>query len=227
MKNIDIITKIKSTVKYRLSVAEKATGKWARIWFRNKSEQKRLTNHDFTIISSNCVGGVISHDLGKRFNSPTVNTFIPPYHFVRFMENMDDYLKSELEFTDKFKMPYPVAYLKDVPIFFVHFHSEEEAKLKWNERKERIKKDNLFVIMTDRYCCPYKALERFDKLPYKNKVCFTKKNYPEFNSCVQITKGSDETCVGIITDIVSFTGKRMYQFGFDYIKWLNDGKREG
>ena len=29
--------------------------------------------------------------------------------------------------------------------------------------------------MTDRWCCPYEYLKRFDDLKYKNKICFTHK----------------------------------------------------
>lgn len=41
--------------------------------FRNKFDRLRLQNKDFSIISNHCMGGIISHDLGLEFKSPTVN----------------------------------------------------------------------------------------------------------------------------------------------------------
>jgi uncharacterized protein (DUF1919 family) len=43
--------------------------------FKLKAERSRLTNKEVTIFSSNCIGGVIYHDLGLRFMSPTINLF--------------------------------------------------------------------------------------------------------------------------------------------------------
>lgn len=73
-------------------------------------------------------------------------------------------------------------------------------------------------MITDRWCCPYSMLEKFDKLNVKNKVCFTTKNYPEFHWAKQITKHS-EGCVYIITNIMNIWGKRLYEYApeFNYI----------
>ena len=36
-------------------------------------QRQRLKNTNFSVISSNCNGAVMCHDLGIQFNSPTVN----------------------------------------------------------------------------------------------------------------------------------------------------------
>lgn len=36
----------------------------------------RLENSDITILSNNCIGGIIYHKLGLRFKSPTINLLI-------------------------------------------------------------------------------------------------------------------------------------------------------
>lgn len=41
----------------------------------------RLKNKDFSIISRNCIGGVMYHDLGLKCTSPTVNLFFYPDDF--------------------------------------------------------------------------------------------------------------------------------------------------
>ena len=43
-----------------------------------------LKNKDFTIISHNCVGGVIYHDLGLKFNTPTINLFFMAKDFIKY-----------------------------------------------------------------------------------------------------------------------------------------------
>ena len=48
----------------------------------NRDRLKYDPDNPFSIISSNCVGGVISHDLGLRFESPTVNLFFYPDSFL-------------------------------------------------------------------------------------------------------------------------------------------------
>lgn len=40
--------------------------------FRNRKERQALKNHNFTILSQNCIGGLYL-DLGEKFLSPTIN----------------------------------------------------------------------------------------------------------------------------------------------------------
>lgn len=42
------------------------------------------------------VWGVILHELGERFNSPTVNLFFKAEDYLKFLENLDYYLKQAL-----------------------------------------------------------------------------------------------------------------------------------
>lgn len=57
------------------------------------SLRKRLKNNEFSIISNDCTGGVIYHDLGLRFTSPTINLFFEPYEdYLYFLSNIKDYL---------------------------------------------------------------------------------------------------------------------------------------
>lgn len=35
----------------------------------------KLKNENFTIISNNCIAGVLYKDLNKKFNSPTINLY--------------------------------------------------------------------------------------------------------------------------------------------------------
>ncbi|WP_022765631.1 DUF1919 domain-containing protein [Butyrivibrio sp. XPD2006] len=214
--------KLKSKYQYLTDYHKR--GKFMRDHVRNKIDRARLKNKDFSIISNNCIGGVISHDLGLQFKSPTVNLLIKPDDFVKFLENFDYYKNLEIVeipyYTD-----YPVGMLGDIPLFFKHYNTFDEAVAKWKERMNRINYDNLFIMMSDRFCMSYSSLERFEKLPFKNKVCFTAKDYPEFEHCVQVKKKANNASVFIITNIMNYFGKRLYQYGkgFDYIRFLNEG----
>ena len=197
-------------------------GKLFRENIRNPYDRLRLKNKDFSIICSNCIGGVMSHDLGQKFLSPTVNLYIPPNYFIKFVENLPFYLNQDLRFEDTDEFTYPVAMLCDIPIYFIHFKTEEQAREKWNERKTRINFDNVFIMMTDRYSCSMDTFKRFDALEFKNKICFTANEYPEFKSTYFLPEYKDEGMTGIITDMVNIWGKRAYQQGgFDYVKFLN------
>lgn len=200
---------------------------------RNVLEQRKIKNNNFSIICNTCIGGIICHDLGMKFNSPTINLYIKPEEFVVFCENIDEYLSAPLEECEyDSRIGYPVARLKDIKVYGKHYKTFDELQNKWEERKKRICWDNLFIIMTDRdivfpskerSVCRKEVLARFNALPFENKICFVAKPYKELDSCHVITKGNDGDCVGVITDIVGINGRRMYQYAedFDYIKWLN------
>lgn len=54
----------------------------------DKRNRARLTNPNPTVFASNCNGGVMTHDLGLQFRSPTVNLYIRPKEYVRFLGNL-------------------------------------------------------------------------------------------------------------------------------------------
>ena len=150
----------------------------------NQTYQKRLTNQGMSVISANCVGAFILHDLNQPFNSPFVNLYLDPSDFVRYLQNIEFYQAQPLQFIQTEK-PYPVGLLDDLKVHFMHYHSEQEAKEKWEARSQRLDFDNLFIMMTDKdggKGVKYEDLQAFDNLPYSNKVVFTHKPYPEFKS---------------------------------------------
>ena len=104
--------------------------------------KKKLKNNNFTLITPNCMGGMIYHDLGLRFLSPTINLQIFP--FDKFILNMKEYLEKDLVFVESDK-EFPVAMLGDLTICFTHYHSKKEALQKWNDRKKRIVWDNIYI----------------------------------------------------------------------------------
>ena len=149
--------------------------------------QRKNKNKDFTLIARDCVGGALYHQLGLRFLSPTINLFFIPEDFNQFCLHLRDYIDGQLiEFKDKntdypVGLLYPTSGIKPVRIDFMHYDSFEEAFHKWNERKERINWENIFVLST--MCYPKETavitpqlIEEWNKIPYK-KVMLVDKEY--------------------------------------------------
>ena len=190
-----------------------------------------LSNDNFSIICNNCIGGVIYHSLGKKFLSPTINLYITPSDFVKFCSNLKYYLALELnEVSTEFD--YPVGRLGDILIYFKHYNNFSEAKEKWNERKLRINFNNIFIFMTDRvtaitttpYRCSEIIVQKFDKLPFKNKVCFVSdRTLNKYQSTCFLKKFEKDGVVDIITNFFGVTGKRGYMLEgrFKFINFIN------
>ena len=159
--------------------------------------RKRLLQTDFTIISNNCWGGVISQYLGVRYNSPTVGLVIFPEDYLNFCADLKRYLDIELIFielkdskmADRFQSQlhscadFPVGVLGDIEIYFMHYKSEQEAYEKWNRRKERINWDKMLFKLSERDGTTEDQLMAFAKLPY-NKIIFTQEKYRDIDSAV-------------------------------------------
>lgn len=186
----------------------------------NRVNRSRLKNSEFTILSSNCVGGAILHELGQKFDTPTINLYFSAHDFVRFVGKLDYYLNCKLTKISS-KYSYPMAKLDDLTLHMVHYHSFEEAVQKWEERKSRIHFNNLYVLMVDRDGCTYDDALAFDALPYKHKVFLTYKKCPEIKSATCIPDSEEN---GQIMDICKYKSKwtgRRWLDDFDYVGFLN------
>ena len=173
--------------------------------------RRKLKNNSFTILCNNCNGGIITHDLGQRFNSPTVNMFFYGDHFFKFCEKFDYYINLPLEVKpDPIYEPqgdYPVCALGDLELHFLHYKSFDEAKSAWDRRKKRINHDNIFIMWTFFSDTSNELLQRFEQLSFKNKVAFTEKKSSDFPSAFWIRGYSDG--LGVLTRFCGFNGKRI------------------
>lgn len=193
----------------------------------NQRNRKRLKNKDFSLLCNNCNGGTVSHDLGLQFRSPTVNLFFYNDHFFRFCENFDYYIAQPLVLCEnpihQPEIEYPVCNLGDLELHFLHYESFEQAKQKWDARTARINRDNIFVMWTFFDGTDERWLERFDKIPFENKVAFTEREFPQYKSAFCI-HGFEEKGLGVLTLFDGLTGKRVID-QFDYVSWFNNGKK--
>ncbi len=182
----------------------------------------RLKNRTPSILSSNCNGSIWCHDLGLPFLSPTVNLSFEMNDFVRLMEDPKRYMQLPLTpFKDE-RFSYPCGMLGDIEVRFNHYKTFEEAAQKWEQRKQRIDWDNLFVLGIDGDGCTYETLKRFDALPYQNKVIFTHRPYPEFPSAYYIPGFEEKGEVGVLIEFKKQFPVRRYLDDFDYVSFLNN-----
>lgn len=173
--------------------------------------RKNIKYRDFSIISNNCWGGLIYQYFGLKYLSPTVGLFIMESDYVKMLSDLKTYMNEKLIFIDpkesKFydqitqdrEINYPVAKLKDIDVFFMHYASKKEAYEKWERRKKRINYDRLLVKLSERTDSSPDIIKTFSQLPFKNKICFTEKEY-SYPNCVLIEQlkkmnieGGDET----------------------------------
>ena len=187
-----------------------------------KKQCLRLNNKEITLISNNCNGGVLLHELGLRFNSPFVNMNIPAEDYVRYLARFEYYNSLTPVFDERAKTTYPVGKLDDVTVEFIHYKSNEEAFAKWEERKKRMNSDNLFVIFTEQKDCTPELVEAFDQLPFQNKVVFTHRRYDHLKSAVYLERFKDNPLgVHMFLGFKNhFSAKRKYDV-FDFVAWFN------
>lgn len=189
----------------------------------NEYISKNLEGIEFTIFGNNCLPGVFYHDAGRKFTTPTVNTAFDGEDFIKFLENPKHYLEGEMEFITWPGHDYPIAKIDDIEVRFVHYTTPEECISKWRERAERIVWDNIFIVATNHDgLCQDKWMERFDKLPYKNKIMYVSKEYPQYDWAVLVPQFKGRFQVRIMTSFGSFFGKRYYETCFDISKWIKE-----
>ena len=198
------------------------------------SFRKRNKNRDFTLIARDCVGGVLYHQLGLKFLSPTINLFFSPEDFNYFCLNLKEYISGELvEFKDS-GVTYPVGLLhpvkgsklKPIRVDFMHFETFEAAKEKWMERKLRINWDNIYVVST--FCYPLETktfskeiVEKWNKIRYK-KVVLVDKHYG-FDDEFIIDKPLEcEDYAWLLFEPDKENAWKRTFNEFDFIKFLND-----
>lgn len=216
MSLLQFLKKAGQAVKNRLREAE---------WRHFKKKRKsRLNNTDFTIIASNCNGSFMYYDMGLRYLTPTVNLAMSMDDFVKMAENLRWYMEQPIVPAEEQK-GCPAGILGgDVRIEFVHYKTFEEGVRKWEERKKRINWENLFLVGTEKDGCTRETIRRFEKLPYPNKVLFTRVEYPDCPSTYCIRGFEKEQELGVLTFYKKQLRKRRYLDDFDYVAFLNGGR---
>lgn len=191
----------------------------------NRVLRNKVTEENISIIASDCIGGVLYKALHRRMDSPTINMFFSASDYVKFCKNMDYYLAQGIveDGESDGKEPWPIGRLGDIKLHLVHYESVEEANKKWQDRKKRLHKDSLYFMMNDRNGCTEKDIAEFNALPYKNKVIFTHRPYPQYEAAFYIPGSEQDEYIKVLTAYMGqFSIKRRYDY-FDVAAWLNQG----
>ena len=191
----------------------------------------RLLNKDFTLLAPNCMAGILLHDLGLRFLTPTVNLMMTQPDFLNFVLNLDQYLAAEFHFYKHAEYPFPCADLSPsglppITIHFTHYTSREEAERKWRERAERINRENLFIFIEEKDGIGPEDLKKLKDVHARGVVAFTCNEYPNLPFSVFLPKYQGAGEVGNILEKKMLDDSREYEHCFDFVKWFNeaDGK---
>jgi len=184
---------------------------------------------NITIISNNCIGGFLYQKYGMKYYSPTIGLQFTQEDFVKLCKNFEQYMKEELmESKDKMEedfiklggseVNFPVGKLGDIYIYFQHYKSFEEAKIKWNNRKNRMNKNKIFFIFVGYENTPIKIFEEYDKLPLKNKLLLTNEKIIESENTFEMHNGKN-VWFSEMDNSHNLIGLRYYE-QFNYYKWF-------
>ena len=207
---------IKKTVKYLLSEKNPVVN------YRREKMRKALFNTTPSFLCPNCIGGILFHDLGLQFRSPTVNLMLFQTDFVKFVLNTKFYLAQKLVFFEHPEYNFPCAYLHDIILHFTHYHSKEEAAQKWEERSARINWDNLFIFLEERDGLTQKEMLQLSNIRARGLVIFTANAYPNIPYALQLPKYAHSGEVGNILAKSYWDGSHEYEMFFDFVKWFNE-----
>lgn len=194
----------------------------------------RKNNHNYnpTIISQNCIGGVLYKMLGLQFTSPTINMFIEDENFVKLVENLEHYINVDAKpKVERYIDPidsdiiYPIIQVDDIELCCLHYSSCAEAVNKWNARRKRVDLNNVYVIAnTWNLHNRIDLIERLLNTAYKT-IIFSLQKYT-YENCINLIGDfwyEDER--GIVrpnlTDREKHSFKRYFEDQFDFVTWLN------
>lgn len=202
-----------------------------RTMYINK-KRKNNKNTNPTLITNNCVGGIMYHDLGLRFMSPTINLFFQKSDdFFTFVDDIDYYVKQTPTQVFEDGKNYPIGEFekdgKTIRVYFMHYNSFEDAVFKWKERGKRINYDNLYVVMEypEEIHKTDIAYKNFKNIKYKNKRMITKPVGFKDDELVDIGLYDNKFFWGKLLRHKSKFSKKRYLDDFDYVYFLNENQR--
>lgn len=182
-----------------------------------------------TIISNNCTGGAVLHELAMEFKTPTINLQILPEQFREFCANLSYYMKQDLIECHTFT-PYeeamlrkmfggvpdmPFGLLEDIIVCFQHYETFDEAKEKWDERKARIDYDHIGYIFHARGPEYAKEADDFIREELPNSLVITE-NFVLPGSIALYPKEGENAFSAV-------NGKLLITQVIDYKSWRNLG----
>lgn len=178
-----------------------------------------------SIISNNCAGGAILHELGMEFKTPTINLQILPEQYPTFCKHLRYYMDCDLLECHNFtpfeermlrKMfggipDMPFGLVGDIIVCFQHYDTFQEAEEKWNERKARVDYDHLGFIFHARGPEYMSEASDFLREDLPNKLCITE-NFTIPGAIALYPKDGDNAFSAV-------NGKPLITQAADYKSW--------
>ena len=190
-------------------------------------------NNDLTIISQNCIGGLIYHRLGMQFKTPTINLVIKGKDFIKLCKNPEYYFQFNAKETNLFgeanNYKYPIIQVADVMIHCFHYSSHSEAVKKWNERRKRINFKNICLIGNTWDLFNNKSLIKEFLMIDRPKILFTDSRDLKNKECINYVDKVERDEKGVPTllptEFIKFRYKRVFEknkFGiYKFLKKLH------
>lgn len=174
---------------------------------------------------------MILHDLGLRFDTPTINLNISPKEFLLFITYLQEYIACELKELHTIKYTYPIGILSiqdkgNVHIHFMHYTTFWEAKKKWEERKARIHWNNVFVLLEGAFF-DKEIIDACAHVEYPLSVMgICDADYEKHYKFYHGFKWYNNWYPGKSLDYKQLFGLKRYLDDFDYISFLNGNEGE-
>ena len=186
-----------------------------------------LEHEDFTVLSDDCWGQALYDELGLPCLTPMIGAGMHPDCFLRFLGNVEGYLKSPLRFVSNTKHPslrrlrtqravWPVGVIgDDVEIHFLHYRREDESRRMWESSCEKLNLNRLVVkFSTDKNGATQDHINRFAALPFERKLILSPREHPNIPCAVY-------TPNWVLNGAVMFRRSIKH---FDCTHWLNTGE---
>lgn len=184
-----------------------------------KHLKKRLKNKDFTLLTGNCIGGYLYHQLGLPFKSPTINLMILNQDFKKMILNLKDYMTYVPTPCIDPRFPnVPCGKLQDIILHFTHYNSSTQGIEAWEKRKLRIDYDNCYIIISD-IDLSREDIEELQYATCKKIVVMTSKDYG-YDHCLYIPVFKGLNQVGNLLG-KTLSGKWKFEKYFDFVGWIN------
>jgi uncharacterized protein (DUF1919 family) len=153
---------------------------------RSLLAKRRVAGKPFCVISDDCWAGELYKHVGRPYNTPFVGVSMRAPDYLRLLSDLPGHLGQELSLEGEGESaegrPYPIGYLGDVAIDFIHYPEVSEAREKFERRRERIDFDHLFFkLSAGRPHCTPELLEQFEALPFERKLALTRELVPDWS----------------------------------------------
>lgn len=196
-----------------------------------KEIRNKLKETEFTLLCNNCLGGVIYHDLGQPFSSPTINLYLNISDFLTLVEHIEDFIDAELVHEDSW-LNFPVGRLYAVNsdvivvIYFMHYKTWDDAYSAWMRRMRRVDTKKIFVLVDAVSGLSNENYNRFCNIKYHKHLLVPYKTATVPHDAVDVhfmKSYKDEDNSG---KSMSYTfhgmGIKRYIEEWDYLNWLNE-----